>query len=97
MTKTALRVILVGSTFLFSASCSLAAGQAASPTPTVTWPTKDWPKGAPASVGLDEQIFPSTAVAEAETLYADLADSYGVISTIDSGLFATYRGKDRAA
>jgi hypothetical protein len=40
---------------------------------------------------------PSTAVAEAEAVYADLADSYGVISTIDSGLFATYQGKDRAA
>lgn len=39
----------------------------------------------------------SAAVAEAEALYADLADSYGVISTIDSGLFATYQGKDRAA
>jgi hypothetical protein len=39
----------------------------------------------------------STAVAEAEAIYADLADSYGVISTIDSGLFASYQGKDRAA
>ncbi len=40
---------------------------------------------------------PSSAVAEAEGIYADLADSYGIISTIDSGLFATYHGKDRAA
>jgi hypothetical protein len=39
----------------------------------------------------------SAAVAEAETLYADLADSYGVITTIDSGMFATYQGNDRAA
>ena len=39
----------------------------------------------------------SAAVAEAEGSYADLADSYGVISTIDSGLFASYQGKDRAA
>jgi hypothetical protein len=39
----------------------------------------------------------SAAVAEAEASYADLADSYGVISTIDSGLFASYQGKDRAA
>ena len=38
----------------------------------------------------------SAAVAEAEAIYADLADSYGIISTIDSGLFATYQGKDRA-
>src|SRR5579864_3685296 len=78
MIKKALRVILVGSTLLFSAACSPAAGQAAAPTPT-------------------EQTSRSTAVAQAETLYADLADSYGVMSTIDSGLFATYQGKDRAA
>ena len=39
----------------------------------------------------------SQAVADAESVYADLADSYGVISTIDSGLFATYQGKDRSA
>ena len=39
----------------------------------------------------------SAAVAQAEAIYADLADAYGVISTIDSGLFATYQGKDRAA
>lgn len=39
----------------------------------------------------------SAAVAAAETIYADLADSYGVITTIDSGLFLTYQGKDRAA
>ena len=97
MTKTALGVILVGSTLQFSAPCSLAAGQAASPAPTATWPTKDWRKGTPASAGLDAQTSPSAAVAEAETLYADLADSYGVISTIDSGLFARYQGKDRAA
>ena len=31
----------------------------------------------------------SAAVAEAEAVYADLADSYGIVSTIDSGLFAT--------
>ena len=69
MTKTALRIILVGSTLLFSAACRLAAGQAS----------------------------PSTGVAQAEAVYADLADSYGIISTIDSGLFATYGGRDRAA
>lgn len=40
---------------------------------------------------------PALAVAEAESVYADLADSYGVISTIDSGLFETYQGKDRAS
>jgi hypothetical protein len=39
----------------------------------------------------------SAALAEAEEIYADLADSYGIITTIDSGLFATYQGKNRAA
>ena len=42
------------------------------------------------------EIPPSAAVAEAEAVYADLADSSGVISTIDSGLFATYQAKGRA-
>ena len=94
MRKTALRVIHLGSTLLLSAVCCLAAGQVASPTPTATWPT-NWPKGIAPSVVLDAQASPSTPVAEVETLYADLADSYGVISSIDSGLFATYQGKDR--
>ena len=39
----------------------------------------------------------STRVAAAEAIYADLADSYGILSTIDSDLFATYQGKDRRA
>ncbi len=43
------------------------------------------------------EIPSSAAVTEAEAIYADLADSYGIISTNDSGLFATYQGKDRAA
>ena len=46
---------------------------------------------------LAAELPPSDAVAEAESVYADLADSYGVISTIDSGLFATYQGKDRSS
>ena len=43
------------------------------------------------------EIPSSAAVAQAEAIYADVADAYGVISTIDSGLFATYQRKDRAA
>jgi len=39
----------------------------------------------------------SQAVAEAESIYADLTDSYSIAATIDSGLFATYHGKDRPA
>ncbi len=42
-------------------------------------------------------VRPSQAVAEAENIYADLTDSYSVASTIDSGLFATYQGKDHSA
>jgi hypothetical protein len=47
--------------------------------------------------GFAADLPPSPAVAAAESVYADLTDSYGVISTIDSGLFATYQGKDRSA
>ncbi|MGA8313956.1 MAG: hypothetical protein WB755_28285, partial [Terriglobales bacterium] len=39
----------------------------------------------------------SDAVAAAENTYADVLDSYGAFSTIDSGLMKTYEGKDRAA
>jgi hypothetical protein len=39
----------------------------------------------------------SPAIGDAESLYADLTDSYSVASTIDSGLFATYQGKDHSA
>jgi hypothetical protein len=37
------------------------------------------------------------AVAAAENTYADVLDSYGAFSTIDSGLMKTYDGKDRTA
>jgi hypothetical protein len=47
--------------------------------------------------GKATEIPASAGVAEAEAIYADLADSYGIISTIDSDLFATYKGKDRTA
>jgi hypothetical protein len=39
----------------------------------------------------------SKKVAEVENIYADLSDAFTIITTIDSGLFASYRGKDRAA
>jgi hypothetical protein len=41
---------------LVVAACSVAAGQSDSPNPTTNWPTKSWPKGTPASVGLDEEV-----------------------------------------
>ena len=39
----------------------------------------------------------SKKVADVENIYADLSDAFTVITTIDSGLFTSYRGKDRAA
>lgn len=38
-----------------------------------------------------------TTTASVEEIYADAADAVGVLTTIDSGLFQTYEGKDRAA
>ena len=38
----------------------------------------------------------STDVAAVETLYANLNDAASVVATIDSGLFTSYQGKDRA-
>jgi CubicO group peptidase (beta-lactamase class C family) len=52
--KTLAWVVLVGPLFLFAAASSIVAEQAASPKPSVTWPTKAWQKGTPVSVGLDE-------------------------------------------
>jgi hypothetical protein len=36
------------------------------------------------------------AVQHAESIYADLMDAAGVVGAIDSGLFTSYRGRDRA-
>src|SRR5882724_594190 len=47
---------------------------------------------APAGLNAD-----SKKVAEIENLYADVNDAQSIIGTIDSGLFTTYRGRDRAA
>lgn len=40
---------------------------------------------------------PAQAVADAESVYADLNDANSIIETIDSGLFPSYQGKGRAA
>jgi hypothetical protein len=39
----------------------------------------------------------SKKVAETENIYADISDASTIIGAIDSGLFTSYRGKDRAA
>jgi hypothetical protein len=44
-----------------------------------------------------QQTSASSQIREVETAYADLADAYFVLRTIDSGLCKVYQGKDRAA
>jgi hypothetical protein len=39
----------------------------------------------------------SKQIGEVESIYGDLTDAASVITTIDSGLFTSYRGRDRAA
>jgi hypothetical protein len=39
----------------------------------------------------------SKKVGETENIYAEVNDAASIIATIDSGLFTSYRGKDRAA
>ena len=56
--KTA-RTVVVGLLVLFPITILLARGLKAPTNPTVTWPTKGWPKGTPASVGLDETTLAS--------------------------------------
>ena len=49
------------------------------------------------AAGFAEVTADSKKVAETESIYADVNDAQSIIGTIDSGLFASYRGKDRAA
>jgi hypothetical protein len=49
------------------------------------------------SLGVSADGPSAKAVAEAESVYADLNDANSIISTIESGLFSTYQGKDKAA
>lgn len=44
-----------------------------------------------------DPVAAARAVADAESTYADVQDAHGVLGAIDSGLFASYRGRDRAA
>jgi CubicO group peptidase (beta-lactamase class C family) len=72
--NTASRGIVVGVLVLFPMVILLAAGPRVAINTTETWPTKGWPKGTPASVGLDEAVLAS--------LDADLAD--GKYMLVDS-------------
>src|SRR5713226_5654075 len=49
-----------------------------------------------ASTAIAGMTADSKQVAEVENNYADLNDAFSIITTIDSGLFTSYRGKDRA-
>ena len=40
---------------------------------------------------------PAKSLAQTENSYADLMDASSIMAAIDSGLFASFRGKDRAA
>ena len=64
----------VGFLVLFPAVVLFAGGRRATTGPTATWPTKGWPKGTPASVGVDEKALAS--------LDADLA--HGKYMLVDS-------------
>jgi CubicO group peptidase (beta-lactamase class C family) len=75
MEKTAKRVALLASLFLFTTASLLAAGQTASFTSAGT--TKNWPKGTPASVGLDEETLKKLDADIASGKYA-LTDSFRV-------------------
>jgi CubicO group peptidase (beta-lactamase class C family) len=72
--KMALRTVAAGFLVLFPAVVLLADGRRATTSPTVTWPTKGWPKGTPVSVGLDEKVL--------ESFDADLASGkYMLVDT----------------
>ena len=57
--KKAVRTMVVGLLLIFPIVVAYAGGPNATTSPTITWPTKGWPKGTPASVGLDEEALVS--------------------------------------
>ena len=67
----------VGFLVLFPALVLLASGRRVKTNPTPTWPTKGWPKGTPASVGLNEEALASLDVDLASGKYM-LVDSFQV-------------------
>src|SRR5690348_7107736 len=67
----------VGFLALVPAVVLLAGGRSATTSPTVVWPTKGWPKGTPASVGVDEQALASLD-ADLESGKFMLVDSFQV-------------------
>jgi hypothetical protein len=77
MKKTVECTFLVASLFLFAAASLLAAGQTTSSTSAMTGITKNWPKGTPSSVGLDEETLKNLDADIASGKYA-MTDSFRV-------------------
>ena len=77
MKKTVEWIILVASLFLFAAASLLAVGQTTSSNSAVTEATKNWSKGTPASVGLDEEMLKNLD-ADIRSGKYDLTDSFRV-------------------
>jgi len=71
------RAILVASLFLFAAASLLAAGQTTLSTSAVTGITTNWPRGTPASVGLDEETLKNLDADIASGKYT-MTDSFRV-------------------
>jgi CubicO group peptidase (beta-lactamase class C family) len=72
--RTTLRLIVIGLLVLSSIAILVAGVPSASTNPTGTWPTKGWPKGTPASAGLDQKVL--------EDFDADLASGkYMLVDT----------------
>ena len=77
MNKSALRAMFVSSALLSSIAVLQAGGPKATTGLAAIWPTIEWPKGTPASVGLDENVLASFDADLASGKYM-LIDSFDV-------------------
>jgi CubicO group peptidase (beta-lactamase class C family) len=77
MKKNILLAMVVGLLVLSSIVALIAMGPRTTSNPVVAWPTKGWPKGTPASVGLDEALLTSFDADLASGKYM-LVDSFEV-------------------
>jgi CubicO group peptidase (beta-lactamase class C family) len=77
MKETAPRIVVISSIFLLFAGSSAATGQVAPAQSPVASPTKGWPQGVPASVGLDEETLKKFDADIAQGQYG-LTDSFQV-------------------
>src|ERR1700692_887601 len=89
MREAAWRTIFVALVLLTPVMFLFAGGPRANNSPTVTWPTKGWPKGTPASVGLDEKVLVSFDADLASGKYM-LVDSFRVFRCGEEVFERTY-------